>query len=45
MNIKLASVIRDDVEGPIPEKTTLNKKRSYIFGSVDYNKNDFINFE
>ena len=45
MNIKLASVIRDDEEGPIPEKTTLNKKRSYIFGSVDYNKNDFINFE
>ncbi len=45
MNVKLASVIRDKIEGPIPEKTTLNKKRSYIFGSIDYNKNDFVNFE
>ena len=45
INVKLASVIRDEVEDTIPEKTTLNKKKSYIFGSVDYNKNNFLNFE
>ena len=41
--IKLASVLRDKEENFIPEKTTLNKKNSNIFGSITNNFSDFFN--
>ena len=41
--IKLASVLRDKEEIFIPEKSTLNKKNSNLFGSVSNNFSDFFN--
>ena len=38
----LASVIRDVEENNIPKKTTLNKKNSNIFGSVDHSISNFL---
>ncbi len=44
-NASLATVLRNNNEDPIPQKTTLNKKQSYLFGSVDYKTNNLINLE
>lgn len=41
--IKLASVIRDKVENFIPEKTTIDKKTSNIFGSLSTNFSENLN--
>ncbi len=41
--LKLASVLRDGEENFLPKNTTLNKKRSNIFGSITNNFSD--NFE
>ena len=45
INASLATVLRDNDEDPIPQKTTLNKKQSYLFGSVDFKTNDLVNLE
>ena len=42
--MKLASVFRDDEENLIPNKTTLNKKTSNIFGSISTNYIDNLEF-
>ena len=41
--IKLASVLRDKEENFIPKKSTLNKKNSNLFGSINNNFSDFFN--
>ena len=41
--IKLASVFRDKEENFIPKKSTLNKKNSNLFGSINNNFSDFFN--
>ncbi len=43
--IKLATVLRDKEEDFIPNKTTLNKKNSNIFGYANNNFSDFFNIE
>ena len=43
LEIKLASVFRDDIESNIPSQTTLNKKNSNLFGEVDYRILEFLN--
>tara|TARA_B100000989_G_C19532138_1_gene470674 strand:- start:3528 stop:6140 length:2613 start_codon:yes stop_codon:yes gene_type:complete len=43
--IKLATVLRDKEEKTIPQKTTLNKKNSNIFGSITNNFSNFFNIE
>ena len=42
---KIASVIRDKNEKTIPKQTSLNKKKSYLFSSVNYQKKDFVNLD
>ena len=37
LEVKLASVFRDKEESNIPSQTTLNKKNSNLFGSINYN--------
>ena len=37
INIDLGTVFRDNIENNIPSKTSLNKKNSNLFGSLDYN--------
>ena len=44
-NAKIATVLRDNNENTIPSKTTLNKKNSYLFGSVNFLKNEFIDIK
>ena len=44
-DIKLATVLRDEVEEKIPTQTTLNKKNSNIFGSLDYNLSENLNLD
>ena len=43
--LKLATVLRDDHENNIPSQTTLNKKNSNLFGSMDYKMSKLINIE
>ena len=43
--VKLATVFRDKEEETIPTKSTINKKNSYLFGSVDYKNSDIFNLE
>ncbi len=43
LEIKLASVIRDQEEKFIPKKSTLNKKNSNLFGSISNNFSNFFN--
>ncbi len=43
--VKFASVFRDKEEETIPTKSTINKKNSYLFGSVDYKNSDIFNLE
>ncbi len=45
LDLKLATVLRDEVEGKIPTQTTLNKKKSNIFGSLDYNLSENLNLD
>ena len=42
---KIASVIRDKEENFIPNKSTLNKKNSNLFGSISNNFSDFFNLK
>ena len=41
----LATVFRNKEENNIPSQTTLNKKQSNIFGSINYNFSKFGNLE
>ena len=43
ISIKLAKVYRDGKENNIPNNTSLNSTKSYLFGSLDYEKNKIIN--
>ena len=45
LDLKLATVLRDEVEDNIPTQTTLNKKNSNIFGSLDYNLSENLNLD
>ncbi len=45
INANIATVLRDELEDSIPEKTTLNKKNSYLFGSVDFRKEEILNLD
>ena len=42
LEIKLSSVFRDSEESNIPNQTSLNKKNSNLFGSVNYNFSEII---
>ena len=44
-NAKLATVFRDKNENTVPQKTSLNKKNSYLFSSINYQKKDLIDIE
>ncbi len=43
--LKIASVFRDEEKNNIPSQTTLNKKNSNIFGSIDYKVSKFLNLD
>ena len=43
ISMKLAKVYRDGKENNIPNNTSLNSTKSYLFGSLDYEKNKIIN--
>ena len=43
IQLKLAKVIRDEKESDIPKNTSLNRKKSYLFGSFEYEKSDYLN--
>ena len=45
LEFKLATVIRDSNEDKIPTQTSLNKKNSNLFGSMDYKISKLINIE
>jgi len=45
LEFKLASVLRNEVEDNIPTQTTLNKKNSNLFGSLDYNLSENLNLD
>ena len=45
IDFKLASVFRDSIETNIPSQTTLNKKNSNIFGSIDYSLSKNVNID
>ena len=45
VQLKLASVFRDKEEENIPTQTSLNKKNSNIFGSVDYSFSKYLNID
>jgi len=45
LELKLATVFRDQIEKNIPSQTTLNKKNSNIFGSLDYSLSENINID
>ncbi len=40
IDAKLATVFREKKENTIPKKTTLNEKNSYLFGEINYKKED-----
>ena len=42
---KLATVYRDTNEDLIPLTSTLNKKKSYLFGAINFKQSDFLNLE
>ena len=42
---KLATVFRVDEENNIPAQTTLNKKNSNLFGSINYGFSKYVNLE
>jgi len=45
INIDLGTVFRDNVENNIPSKTSINKKNSNLFGSLDYNFSENFTLE
>ncbi len=45
IELKLATVIRDNNENKIPTQTSLNKKNSNLFGSMDYKISELINID
>ena len=45
LELKLGSVFRDNIESNIPSQTTLNKKNSNLFGSIDYAVSEFLNLD
>lgn len=45
LEIKLASVFRDSEEKNVPSQTTLNKKNSNLFGSVNYQFSKFLDID
>ncbi len=45
LELKLGSVFRDNTENNIPSQTTLNKKNSNLFGSIDYAISEFVNLD
>ena len=45
LEVKLASVLRDKEESNIPSQTTLNKKNSNLFGSINYNFSNNLNVD
>ena len=45
LELKLATVIRDNNENKIPTQTSLNKKNSNLFGSMDYKISELINID
>ena len=45
LEVKLASVFRDKEESNIPSQTTLNKKNSNLFGSINYNFSNNLNVD
>ena len=45
LELKLATVFRDNLEKNIPSQTTLDQKNSNIFGSIDYSLSKNINID
>ena len=45
LEFKLATVFRDNENNNIPLQTTLNKRNSNLFGSVEYNISDNFNID
>ena len=45
INIDLGTVFRDNVENNVPSKTSINKKNSNLFGSLDYNFSENFTLE
>ncbi len=45
LELKLGSVFRDKNESNIPSQTTLNKKNSNLFGSIDYTITEFLSLD
>ena len=45
VQLKLASVFRDKEEKNIPTQTSLNKKNSNLFGSIDYSFSRYLNID
>ena len=45
LKLKLATVMREDHENKIPSQTSLNKKNSNLFGSMDYKISELINID
>ena len=45
LELKLATVIRDNSESNIPTQTSLDKKNSNLFGSMDYKMSKLINLD
>lgn len=45
ININLGTVFRDNVENNVPSKTSINKKNSNLFGSLDYNFSENFTLE
>ena len=44
-DLKLATVLRDKEEKSIPKKSTLNKKNSNLFGSIESKLNNYIHLD
>ena len=45
LELKLATVVRNNEESNIPTQTSLNKKNSNLFGSMDYKISNSINID
>jgi LPS-assembly protein len=42
---KLATVYRNSEKNTIPKKTTINKKKSYLFGQLNFKNSNFLDLE
>ena len=45
VNAKLATVFREKKQNTIPKKTSLSETNSYLFGGINYKKEDIFNIE